>query len=80
MSIMLEYEGRMWLPATPIISNNDNNIIINDINDNSIISMKSNDNTDYDKFDMKFYSDMRLNQYLQPQIIKSGKVLALLFY
>lgn len=80
MSIMLEYEGRMWLPAVPIISNNDyKSSIINDINDNSFISMSYNDNSgdnviDNDKLDMKFYNDMKLNQYQQPQIVRSGKV------
>jgi len=83
MSISLEYEGRMWLPAIPIINTNDNinNSIINDINEKSIISMNNCNNNnsssiiDNDKYDMKFYNDMKLNQYQQPQIVRSGKVL-----
>ena len=79
MSISLEYEGRMWLPAIPIINTNDNinNSIINDINEKSIISMNNSSSSiiDNDKYDMKFYNDMKLNQYQQPQIVRSGKVL-----
>ena len=80
----MSYEGRMWLPATPIIDKDDMDMSRSQITMKSIESKRSSGTNDDDTVignendDMKYYYDYPLlNQHYQPQVIKSGKVLYL---
>ena len=75
----MNYEGRMWLPATPIIDDiiiNKSHISIKSIDDNKYINNKLDSISGNERDDMKYYYEYPLlNQYYQPQIVKSGKVI-----
>ena len=79
----MNYQGRMWLPATPIIDKDDDDINRSHLSIKSIDDSKNNNNIDHnignERDDMQYYYEYPLlHQYYQPQIVKSGKVLALL--
>ena len=81
----MNYQGRMWLPATPIIDKDDDDINRSHLSIKSIDDSKNNNNIDHnignERDDMQYYYEYPLlHQYYQPQIVKSGKVFALHYY